>query len=313
MKRIFLIGIVALATSIMAQQPASSTPTAAPPQAPHTFTYIQVAPSYTDLNCAGFITKEAVSHKNEITGGLYFPDQTQFAHGTLFASSEGLQEGNRYTVLRELRDPNHYEPFVGQYKEIEETGQPYAELGTVRVVAIRGKSAVVEVEFGCQNITIGDLVVPYQEHPALTLRKTSTFERFPSTPGHLNARIIMAQEFDTLASTGRKVYLNAGTNKGVKAGDYFRAMRSYDPDKLNPIDNLSYPAPVGEDTQKKPGYITAASAKNLPARATGELVVINVTPTSATAMVTYSVEDIQVGDRVELEGEAPQQPAAPGN
>jgi hypothetical protein len=270
----------------------------------YTFSYITVPISASDIRCAGFITNQAVSHKNEVSGGLYYPDESQFATKTVFISGEGLQEGARYSVLRELRDPNHFEPFEGQLKAIEQAGQPYSELGTIRVTAIRGKSAIAEIEFACQNMTVGDLVVPYQEHQPVSLPKNATFNRFPSKSGDLNARIIMAKEFDTLLRTGHKVYLNVGADKGVKVGDYFRAFRSYDPEKLNEIDNLSYPAPVGEDTQKHPGLITGETAKDLPARATGEMVVINVTPTSATAMITYSVEDIQVGDRVERETDA---------
>jgi hypothetical protein len=39
----------------------------------------------------------------------------------------------------------------------------------------------------------------------------------------------------------------------------------------------------------------------MPRRAMGEIVVINVTPTTATGMLVFALEDIHVGDQVELE------------
>jgi hypothetical protein len=89
----------------------------------------------------------------------------------------------------------------------------------------------------------------------------------------------------------------------VKIGQYFRAVRYYDPARLNPIENLAYKAPVGEDTQKEPGRVTKDTAATLPPRNIGEMIVLNVTPTSSTVMVTNALENIQVGDWVEMEDE----------
>jgi hypothetical protein len=42
-----------------------------------------------------------------------------------------------------------------------------------------------------------------------------------------------------------------GANQGVKVGDYFRAVRTYDADLNDPVDSLSFKAAIAEDTQKK--------------------------------------------------------------
>jgi hypothetical protein len=305
MKQTILIALVLWTAATVAQeQPAPAPP--APPQERFStnLTVHEDAPSYSDLYCAGFVTKESVSRTNTIEGGINTPAETLFARGnTVFVTGGGLKEGEQYSVLREMKDPNHYEPFTGQKAALAEVGEPYAELGRVRVVGLRGKVAVAEVEFSCQNMTLGDIVVPFREHVPVEFKKSGTFERFPSNEGHLKARIVMGREFDAVVGTGRKVYLDAGSNKGVKVGMYFRAVRGYDPAKLNSIDNLSYNAPVGEDTQKTPGSVTPVQAKDLPERALGEMIVLNVTQTSATAMITNSLEAIQVGDWVEMEDE----------
>jgi len=40
---------------------------------------------------------------------------------------------------------------------------------------------------------------------------------------------------------------------------------------------------------------------DMPRRSVGEIVIISTTPTTATGMITSSLEDVHVGDGVELE------------
>lgn len=308
MKRMLLVALALVAVAAMAQDEQAAPVAPAAQRFSTNLTQSEEAPNYSDLYCAGFLTRQSISKTNMIAGGTYSPEQSQFVRGnTIFVNGGGMQEGSQYSVLRELHDPNRWEPFTGARKAVEETGQPYAELGRIRVVSLRGGTAVAEVEFSCQNMTIGDIVVPFKEHAPVSYRKESSFQRFPADSGHLTARIIMAREFDAEVGRGQKVYLNAGTNKGVKVGDYFRAVRGYDPKKLNYIHTISNKAPIGEDTQKVTGKLTPETAEKLPIRALGEMIVISVTDSSATAMITNSLEDIEVGDWVQLEDEGPSQ------
>jgi hypothetical protein len=304
MKRLFLTVMVFAAISAVAQQ---SGPVQQPSSGANSTNLIESneAPSYSDIYCAGFISKENLSSAaNQVVGGLETPNETLYSgRNVIFVSGKNYQEGARYSVVRALRDPNRYEPYKGQRHDVDEAGQPYDQLGQVRIIANRGENAVAEVEFSCQSMTTGDFLVPFQEHPPVAFRKTSTMNRFPGEAGKLSARIVMSNELDFLVARGQKVFINAGSEKGVKVGDYFRAVRSYDPDKMEPVESLSYHAPVADDTQKVPGHVTREMAKTLPVRALGEMIVLSVTPTSSTAMITNSLESIEVGDRVELENE----------
>ena len=121
----------------------------------------------------------------------------------------------------------------------------------------------------------------------------------------------MARDFDGLVATGSKVYLNVGSNQGVKPGDYFRAVRLYSADKNDEADSLSFAASQIDDTQKNPltvdpnflkhakGGVIHTSA--LPRRAVGEIVVLSSTPTTATGMIVFALEEVHVGDGVELD------------
>jgi hypothetical protein len=129
--------------------------------------------------------------------------------------------------------------------------------------------------------------------------------------GKASGRIVMAKDFDLLLGTGAKVYINVGGNQGVKVGDYFRAVRSYEADLRDPVDSLSFKAATSDDTQKRPpsieGHMFAKTkgplihVADMPRRAMGEIVVINVTPTTATGMLVFALEDVHVGDHVELD------------
>jgi hypothetical protein len=269
------------------------------------------APSYADMYCSGFITNEDHGKGSYVVAGAESPDQTQFRQGDIvFLEGGGLQEGYRLSVIRELRDPNRSRAFAGQTAAISALGQPYAELGRLRVTAIREKTAIAQVEYSCSPIVAGDIVVPFQERAPVAYRRNSAMERFPASAGSLTASIVMAKDFDYILGTGQKAYISAGADKGIKVGDYFRAVRNYDPATMDDVGVLSYKVTQSEETQKSHTKITREKYAELPRRTLAEMIVLNVTPTSATAMITYALESVTVGDSVELEASlASQQPA----
>ncbi len=142
------------------------------------------APTYSDIYCAGFISKQPAAKSNLVIAGAESPDQTQFYQGdTVFLDGGGLQEGSRLSVVRELRDPNQSASYAGQVAAIAAVGQPYADLGRVRVTAIRGKTAIALVEFSCSPIVPGDLVVPFQEKAPLAFRGKTSFRALSGRAG----------------------------------------------------------------------------------------------------------------------------------
>jgi outer membrane protein OmpA-like peptidoglycan-associated protein len=285
----------------------------APPKATTTLAERVQTPSYADMYCSGFITNESHGKGSYVLAGSHAPHQTQFHQGdTVFVEGSGLQEGYQLAVIRELHDPNRSPTYAGQAGAISALGQPYAELGRLRVTAIRERAAVARVEYSCAPIVAGDIVVPFQERAPVPYQVNPALERFPAAAGSLTARIVMAKDFDYILGTGRKVYLSAGADKGVKVGEYFRAVRNYDPATMEDVDELSYKVRQSEETQKTKPAITREKHAGLPRRTLAEMIVINVTPTSSTAMITYAFETVEVGDVVELEaGVTTQQPSSP--
>jgi len=270
-------------------------------------------PTSSDLYCAGFVNKQVLPNSNFVLGGLESPNTTKFVNNDLiYLAGHGYQAGQQYTIVRELRDANRYEIFAGQHSMLDAMGQPYAELARVRIVDTRSKSAVGHIEFSCEPVDPGDIAIPYAEKQPVVFHPPLRFDRFSPPNGKVNGRIVLGKDFDSELGTGKKVYINVGANQGIKVGDYFRAVRSYTADLNDPVDSLSFKASTVEDTQRRepniePHMFTQSGkgptihVSDYPRRAVGEIVVIGTTPTTATGMIVFALEDVHLGDRVELD------------
>jgi hypothetical protein len=303
MKRVFLAAVL-LGSYCFAQQPASTQAPAGPfgQSAPATATVTEqlVPVTRSDMYCSGFLTRETVSRAKFVAGGLGTPDAVHFADRDLiYLKGTGYQPGSLVSIVREWKNPDAGELYKGVRKMLAEAGQPYQDAGYARVVEQRGDFAVARVEFACDTILAGDLVMPFAERPQINVRKRSTADLFPVSDDTLTGNIVLVREGDQLAAVGRKVFLNIGSDKGVKPGDYFQVIRSYSKNSYDEADQATMSSTMGDDTQKNPPRIKDMS--ELPKHLVGELVVLNVCPGSSTAMVTFMMEDMHAGDKVALE------------
>jgi hypothetical protein len=324
MKKIGLL-LLLTATAAWSQTAADAVPTnpVTPPGTVSTSANFPIQrvemPTYADVYCAGFINRQSLPDANFVAGGLQTPATTKFVKGDMvYLEGSGYSAGAQYEIVRALRDINEYEMFPGQRKLLKATGQPYEEIGRVRVIDTRSKVAVALVEYSCDPVNPGDTAIPFAEKPLVSFHAPLRFDRFLPTSSKVSGRIVMGKDFDSVVGTGQKVYFNVGANQGVKVGDYFRAVRNYDEDLHDPVDSLSFKAAISEDTQKKqpsfdPAMFTKGNGpvihvRDLPRRAVGEIVVIGTTPTTATGMVVFAMEDVHAGDGVELDEQTQAQP-----
>ena len=312
---LLLLTVMVTATFVVAQQ---STTASTPEASGIVNTSVNVpfvryqTPTAADIYCAGFITKDRIPDANYVNGGLQTPISTKFQNGELvYLAGSGYQAGQLYSIVRELRDVNEYELYTGQRKVLAGAGRAYGDIGRVRVVDTRSHSAIAQVEFSCDPINPGDVAVPFVEKPPVAFRAPGHFDRFAPANGKLSGRVVLGKDFDGELGTGMKLYMNVGSNQGVKVGDYFRVVRSYTATLWDPVDSLSFDTGTSEDTQMRPptieaGRFTRTNGVNihvgdLPRRAVGEVVVVNVTPTASSAMVVFALEDVHAGDGVELD------------
>jgi hypothetical protein len=319
-KTVLLMSLLLLVMAAQAQQADSTAANSAAEPSPQGTVPTSVSfpvervqtPTVSDIYCAGFLSKELLPNANFVMGGLHTANTTKFVNGDIiYLGGSGYQSGQQFTILREVQDPNKYELFAGQNGLIKATGHPYAELARVKIIDTRSKNAIAAVEFSCDTVVPGDIAVPFAEKPMVSSHPPLRFDRFAPANGKLSGRIVMAKDFDSEVGTGMKVYMNVGASQGVKVGDYFRAVRSYEADLKDPVDSLSFKASTTEDTQKNPPSIEpkfmshsrgqVIRVADLPRRAVGEIVVISATDTTATGMIVFALEDVHVGDGVELD------------
>lgn len=270
------------------------------------------APTDSDLYCSGLVSPTPVSATSTIAGGWETPSQARFANGDyIYLTGGGYEANAKYAVMRKVRDTNDYEPYPGQKRQLRAAGQVYGELGRVKIVKVDSKVAIAQVEFACTDLTVGDFTVPWQERVRPQFRREVPFDRFASPNGMTVGRIIAAQENALIVSSKDKVYLNIGSNQGVKPGDYFRATRTYPSLRNDPVDTLLFKTTVKDLNIKDHNMFPERRVNEFPRRAVGEMIVLTVTPTTSTAMITRSLEQVNVGDGVEMMEELPPLPPPP--
>ena len=270
-----------------------------------------VTPTNADLYCAGFIDKQQPRGKF-VTGGPESPFTANFGGGdVIYLHGQGYEAGKQYRVVRELRDPNRFEMFPGQFSALKAAGQPYEEVALVKVIDTRPRMAIARVEFSCDTVSPGDLVTDFVEKTKTGFHAPQRFDRFAPANGQPSGKIVLAKDFDTELGNGGKVYLNIGANQGLKVGDFVRVERTAGEVLDNPVDSISFKATSYELTQKNPplvnpslldrGHGPVIHTTDMPRRGVGEVVILGTTPTTATGMIVFSLEPVHVGDSVEID------------
>ena len=309
MKRLCLVVLLA-AGSMMAQDQSAQPQAPKLPKFQPNLVAKPQAPTFSDINCSGFLSKENIEAKNLVIGGEHSPHVSQFGgRDLIFMSGEGLAVGAQFRLVRRVTDRNRVEAFPGQYKMTKEVGDQWADLGYAHVVQVIDGMPMALVDFSCQPIVVGDVALPFAERPAVPFsRNPLSFQEFGVPTASTTGRIIQAKDFDYLLGTGKKVYLNIGANKGLKPGDYLRVTRGYDWKKdMTPVDRLSTKATMTEETSDRMPKVVEGAEKRFPRRGLGEMVILWTGQDTAVALVTVSREDIHIGDQVELEAAPVQQ------
>jgi len=304
MKSLLAATVLLSAFAVAQQQPPAAPPPVnrgAVPTAEVTEHLVPATKS--DTYCSGFISSTPVSRANFIAGGLETPDKVRYTdRDYIFISGSNLTPGSRVSIVREWRNPDHVQPFKEANKMLAKAGQPYEDLGYARIIENRGTNiAVAQVEFSCEAIIPGDIAVPFMPRPEVKVRPQTTLDRFPPALNSLKGNIIMASGGDQVIASGTKVYLNVGSQDGARTGSYFRVTRGYSPEEMDSADRVSIQSSEFDDTQMNAKRLPTSKLGELPRRVIGEVVILNAMPTTSTAMVTFTLEEMHPGDVVDME------------
>jgi hypothetical protein len=260
-------------------------------------------PSYSQTYCSGFITRHSISRASYVIGSKESPHEDRFQGRSLLFLHGALAAGQRYSLVRQIEDPNREDSSPEQRSKFAKLGALYEDVGWVTVKSVEKGATIATFDFSCDAAVPGDLVVPFQERPEVEFRKVEPeMDSFLSTTSKIRGHILGSKDYVALLGTGLTVYTDFGAAKGAKPGDYLVILRGYAPADLNKIDRASEKLPLGDgDIAFKPAKVTPESDKALPNHVLGELLILNVTPDSSTAMITRAFGELELGDVVQQE------------
>jgi len=256
---------------------------------------------YSAVNCSGFVTDQKVPDGIRIVSGEQSNYKIVFSRGEYVhinrGQDKGVRVGDRFSVVRPDKDPTDVPWFKWQTKLLRAMGSLYMDAGQVRVVNVQPKVSVAQVIFSCDYMERGDILVPYQDRPAPPYKDPAGFNHFAPVSGKPVAMLVAGKDYGQVYGKLNSVFVNLGTNQGVKIGDYFRIFR--------------YQGSMAETVPQERGFqytmygFGSAPARyqwnDLPREVLGEGIVINVSRNSSTMVITFNSSEVFAGDYVEVE------------
>lgn len=271
---------------------------AAPP-APAQVTIVQ--PGYSSVNCSGFVSDQKFHDELHLISGEQSNYKITFARGDYVyinrGQDKGVRVGDRFSVVRPHSDPIRVPWFKWQEKLMHAMGTAYRDAGQLRVINVQPKVSIAEVVFSCSYMERGDIVLPYVDRPAPPFKDPSTFDHFAPVSGKPVAMVVAGVDWAQAFGQNSTAYVNLGSDKGVKVGDYFRIFR-YEGSMAE-----SVPQTKGFQYEMY-GFGSAPqrySWNDLPREILGEGIVLNVSRNSSTMLITFSSSEIYAGDYIEIE------------
>lgn len=287
--------IAALSLVVMIGVAASSA------QEPRTAPRVPTAPDYNTINCSGFVTDQRVSEDYRLISGEQSNYKLTFTSGDYVyinrGQDKGVRVGDRFFVVRPDDYVGRTPWFKWQDKLMKAMGTQYIDGGQVRVVNVQPKVSIAQIIFSCDYMQRGDIVLPYQERPVPPYKEGAAFDHFAPVSGKPVAMVVSGKDHSDSFGKNSAIYVNLGTNQGVKLGDYFRIFRYQG--------STAETVPQTKDYQfMMYGFGSAPQRYNwndLPREILGEGIVCNVSRNSSTVMITLSSSEIYAGDYIEIE------------
>lgn len=257
---------------------------------------------YSSVYCSGFVSDQKMPDEIRLISGEQSATKITFERGDYVylnrGTDKGVRVGDRYSVVRPEADPADVQWFKWQDKLSKAMGTHYLDGGQLRVINVQPKTSIAIVSFSCDYMQRGDIVLPFQERPEPAFREAAgAFDQFAPVSGKPVAMVVNSKDYQQTVGRGNVVYVNLGTEKGVKVGDYYRVFRYQG--------SMAELAPQTKDYQYKIyGFGSTPERYNwndLPREVVGEGIVLNVSKNSSTVLLTYSRSDIYAGDYVEVE------------
>lgn len=295
---LFLLSVAALSTSASAQ----STKT------------------LNSLYCGGYVQSSPINTSNFVVGAEFEADKHIFAQGDkLVIKGTNYQVGDTLSVVRPRGRVET------RWTKKDNLGFYVQELGTVEIVKVKNDVSIGMVKNSCDNLLLGDLILPMQQRSLPEMKESGALEVFGDPNGKSTGRIFMARDNQEMLSSEQIVYVDLGAEDNVKIGDYMTIFRPLGTGNIGDrIPDESVKSRVGgfESDEYRGGKFSNQAPRKKGDRArgekmtsedarsnrpknlrqvVGEMIILNVKEKTATAMITRTTHEVHTGDYVELQ------------
>jgi len=264
-----------------------------------------------DLYCTGFIADVSPKVDLQIIGAEKENIKVTFAQGDIVflnrGRAAGIQPGAVYYIIRPLGEVNH--PFTKK-----KLGFLVKELGLLRVIEVDNKTSTAEITVSCDTVEFGDLLKPYEEFDGPNVGEARPLPRYGEGSGGTSGMIVMSPGFHEHLSANRVVYIDLGTRQDVHPGDLFTIYRDIGRGEgltKTPQDKVVKNRSDGYDGDRYHGGDYSIQGTRvpqeqvmrdrpaLPRKVLGELVVLKTEKGTSVAMITRTIAEVWIGDRIE--------------
>ena len=261
-----------------------------------------------DVYCSGVVTSESVPHNTYVITGEESNALIVFSqHDSVYVnkgSSQGVKVGDQFLAVRPVEDTIKIDWTKWQTSILHKMGTVWEDEGRLTVTAVRPNVSIAQVEHACEYLQRGDIVLPFAERPEPPLKPEVNFDRFAPANGKPLAMVITGKRFQQEVGRNDIVYVNLGSQQGVKVGNYFRIFRYTGTQNETVFQTPRFAFDIDGDLGPTYGYGRVSKEynwTNVPREDIGEGVVLRTGPNSATVLITFSLREIYAGDYVELE------------
>ena len=259
------------------------------------------SPDFSAVYCASFVSDENPKDEMRLISGEQSNIKTVFSRGDYVflnrGSNQGVRVGDRFFSVRPESDPLQVKWFKWQYKLLRAMGSVYVDSGQMVVTGVQPNVSTAQITFSCGYMQRGDLVRPMEERPSPPYKSAEKFDHFAPVSGKAVGMLVMGNDFSQTYGQNSIVYVNLGTNQGVRVGDYFRIFR-YEGSRAETV-------PSTPDFQYKLFGFGSTPQRyewnDLPREVLGEGIVIKVDHNASTMFVTHTDSETYAGDYVEIE------------
>jgi hypothetical protein len=221
----------------------------------------------TALQCAMYVVTKKEDESLYIIGSELGSDKVALSERDIVYLSKGSNDGVRAGDVYSLQHVSYpvVHPVTGH-----KIGTKVETTGWVKVILVQENTATAVIEESCIDIHVADYLKPFERVNVPMVVSSAHADRLTPPTGKVDRHVVDLQDDATMAGQGQFVIIDAGSADGVSPGSVFSVYR------------IMYPSVP------------------TPRSVVGEVTVVKTRNATSTAKITYSSQEIMVGDQVEL-------------